>query len=152
MSSDNSPHTFTATAIIGGDESTESDGVTITIIFDCPPIITEPADGATTECEQSLTLSGTFDSSVFNNVEIFVDGNSVGFAELNADNWSFTVPAELLTEGSHTFVAEASTGGPEPFTSQSAPITVTAECPAPPPPPAPEPAPDEPAPDEPAPA
>ena len=140
----NGDHTLTATAIIDGEESTPSEGVSVNITLNCPPTIIDPADGTTTECEQPLTLSGTFDSSVFNSVEIFVDGNSVGFAELNGDNWSFTVPAELVTEGSHTFVAEASTGGSEPFTSQSAPITVTAECPAPPPPP---PAPPEPEPE-----
>ena len=51
---------------------------------------------------------------------------------LDGNNWSFTIPAEFLGEGTHTIVAEASTGGSEPFTSESAPITITAECPPPP--------------------
>jgi hypothetical protein len=42
------------------------------------------------------------------------------------------ISADLLGEGDHTIIAEASTGGSEPFTEESGPITVTAECPPPP--------------------
>ena len=128
----NGEHTIVATAVIDGEESSESEAVTFTITLDCPPVIDDPADGTTIECEAPLTVSGTFDSNTFTSVEIFVDGNSAGFAELDGDNWSFTIPAEFLGEGTHTIVAEASTGGSEPFTSESAPITITAECPPPP--------------------
>ena len=120
-----------------GEENEERSELSeaVTLEIDCPAApttIDDPADGTTTECESPLTVSGTFDSSTFNSVEIFVDGNSAGFAELNGDTWTFTIPAEFLGEGTHTIVAEASTGGSEPFTSQSDPITVTAECPPPP--------------------
>ena len=121
-------HTLIAT-VNGADNTNE-----ITVTIDCPALpttIDDPAAGTTIGCDQPLTVSGTFDSNVFNSVELFVDGNSVGFADLNGDNWSITVPAEVLGEGSHTLVAEASTGGSEPFTSESDPITVTAECPPP---------------------
>ena len=122
--------TFTLIATANGIDTN-----TIQVTIDCPAApttIDEPTDGTTIDCDQPLTLSGTFDSSTFSEVEIFVDGNSAGFAELNGDNWSFVVPAELLGEGSHTFVARASTGGSEPFTSESEPVTLTAECPPPP--------------------
>ncbi|HTH22080.1 MAG TPA: S8 family serine peptidase, partial [Nitrososphaeraceae archaeon] len=122
--------TFTLIATANGIDTN-----TIQVTIDCPAApttIDEPTDGTTIDCDQPLTLSGTFDSSTFSEVEIFVDGNSAGFAELNGDNWSFVVPAELLGEGSHIFVARASTGGSEPFTSESEPVTLTAECPPPP--------------------
>ncbi|MGE5685409.1 MAG: S8 family serine peptidase, partial [Nitrososphaerota archaeon] len=125
--------TLVAKAELDGEEDVVSAPVTLTI--DCPEApttIDEPADGTTIDCEEALTVSGTFDSSAFIEVEIFVDGNSVGFAELDGDNWSFEVPANLLTEGSHTIVAIASTGESEPNTSESNSITVTAECPPPP--------------------
>ena len=61
LSADPQPHTITATAIIGGDESDPSAGVSITIIFNCPPIITTPEDGdtITSNCEDLITVSGT---------------------------------------------------------------------------------------------
>jgi subtilisin family serine protease len=128
----NGDFTFTATAVIDENESSPSNEVVVNIDLDCPPVIVDPPDGTTVACEEPLTVSGTFDSSTFNSVEIFVDGNSAGFAELDGDTWTFTIPAEFLGEGTHTIVAEASTGGSEPFTSESTPITVTAECPPPP--------------------
>ena len=115
------------------EETSDSDPFILTI--DCPEApttIDDPADGTTTECEEPLMVSGTFDGNTFSSVEIFVDGNSAGFAELDGDNWSFTIPAEFLGEGTHTIVAEASTGGSEPDTSESDPISITAECPPPP--------------------
>ena len=124
---------LSAKGVIGTEESEESEGVTLEI--DCPEApttIDDPADGTTTECEEPLIVSGTFDSNTFSSVEIFVDGNSAGFAELDGDTWTFTIPAEFLGEGTHTIVAEASTGGSEPDTSESAPISITAECPPPP--------------------
>ena len=130
--------TFTLIAEVDPDgegEGSSEDTNTVEINIDCPEApttIDDPADGTTTECEAPLTVSGTFDGNAFSSVEIFVDGNSAGFAELDGDNWSFTIPAEFLGEGSHTIVAEASTGGSEPDTSESAPISITAECPPPP--------------------
>ena len=76
-------HTLVAKGVIGTEESEESEGVTLEI--DCPEApttIDDPADGTTTECEEPLVVSGTFDSNTFSSVEIFVDGNSAGFAEL----------------------------------------------------------------------
>ena len=99
--------TIVVKAVIGGEESAESNPVTLTI--DCPEVATtidDPADGTTIDCEEDLTVSGTFDSETFNSVEIFVDGESAGFAELDGDNWSFVIPADLLGEGDHTIVAE----------------------------------------------
>ena len=56
----------------------------------------------------------------------------MGFAESDGETWTFTIPAEFVGEGDHTIVAEASEGGSEPATSESEPITITAECPPPP--------------------
>jgi hypothetical protein len=117
----------------GGDDC-EITSSPIEIIIECEdPVTIDPPEGGTTiDCEEDLTITGDIDPEAgFVSVEIFVDGESAGFAVINedGDGWSFEVPADLLTEGDHTIIAEASTGGGEPFTPESDPLFITVECP-----------------------
>ena len=56
----NGEHTIVATAVIDGEESSESEAVTFTITLDCPPVITDFPQETVTECED-FTISGTTD-------------------------------------------------------------------------------------------
>ena len=92
-----------------------------------PPTIDDPQNEDTVGC--SFVMTGTFDSDVHDQVEVFVDDSIfLGNADIEGDTWTFVVNVdeEGLTEGEHTFFVIASDSGENPVQSES--ITVTVEC------------------------
>ena len=71
-----------------------------------PPVITDPQNDDTVGC--SFVITGTFDSDVHDQVEVFVDDSiSLGNADVDVEEntWTFVVNVdeEGLTDGEHTF-------------------------------------------------
>ena len=79
--------------------------------IDClppPPVLTAPADGSTT-ADTTPTFTGTARPGA--DVEIFVDGDSIGTTTANpAGNFSFT-PSTPLVAGDYTATARQTTAG-----------------------------------------
>jgi hypothetical protein len=75
---------------------------------DNPPgvTITNPASGATVAGTVNVTATATDDNGV-NQVEFFVDGNSIGVDNNGLDGWSASWDTTLATEGAHNVTATA---------------------------------------------
>ncbi len=126
-------YSFTATATdIAGNTSVASDALSVTIDTDKPtaPVIARIADdsgvsnndGLTND--QTLTLSGTAEASLWVKIYNLASGSLVGNATATASgNWSAALPT--LTEGEHTFYAMVTDlAGNESIASNTFTVTV----------------------------
>jgi hypothetical protein len=99
-------HTLTATATDpSGNESDASEAVDIEVDATAPakPVVAAPANGSTT-ADDTPAISGTAEEDA--DVEIFVDGNSIGHVTADGDgDWSIT--SAHLTDGVHVITAQA---------------------------------------------
>ncbi len=123
--------TFAITAVAidaAGNESQASEALSLTVDLSAP---NAPADIALDENSvngisdihtniETPTINGTTDADT-QSVEVFVGGQSVGFAEIDDTAWNFTFAEGDLTEGSNTITARATdeagneSGSSDPF-------------------------------------
>lgn len=99
-------HTFYATATVGGQTSTNSSAVSITVDSLAPaqPVVVVPSDGSTT-ADTTPTYAGSAEAS--STVTVIVDGATVGTTTANgAGSWTFT-PSTPLVDGPHTIRSTA---------------------------------------------
>ena len=128
----NGEHTIVATAVIDGEESSESEAVTFTITLDCPPVITDFPEETVTECED-FTISGTTDPAT-TTVNLYegetLIGSTTTITPGDGDStWSITIDPTVLGNGEHTIVATAVIDGEESSESEAVTFTITLDCP-----------------------
>jgi hypothetical protein len=132
-------HSITAIATdVAGNDGAESLGLSVTIDTAAPILSvtgispdtgTSGSDGITTA--GTVTVSGTIDvADAARPVTVFRDGTSVGAATVDQTTGVWTLTNVTLTEGSHTFTAQATDAAANIGTSNSFAVTKDTTTPA----------------------
>ncbi len=122
-------HVITSTATDTAGQIA-NDQVSVFVDNDASPIvsITNPGDGTTVSGSVMVTAEATDDNGV-NQVEFFVDGESIGVDEDGTDGWSWEWDTSAYSEGSHVIIMATATDTAGQTDSHT--VDVTVDNPAP---------------------